>query len=400
MERGKVENSRVRQKYDMSRNRERASKNDPIAQERKLMAKKETELNKTIDELHVSVEKAKASEEKLTKENEMIKKNYQEKELEVEKLSQFWLLSQQQLQMLERKNVELEAKMQKIQSVHVETVSLLHKRISMLQLNTQLEKEMATQTDPFGQDSDCTGQISVSIQTESEWDRSSVNDLLKGHDEQLAELIAEIENTKIQAQADYKFAVVQMEQGLREEHEEELRAVKEEKERQLEEMVRIQNEQLLQYQETNAETKAHLNAEITQLKVENSQQHNDLVAKEEECTALNDKHHQLEQQYGDLQGKYKVLSHSYEKNKVDQGALKKDVKTIADLRNRMEKIEEINEILLGEFKKVEDEKNLLTRPNMRNRGGSTSSLQSMTKGEAYGELVDNIRREHGGLAIQ
>lgn len=50
----------------------------------------------------------------------------------------------------------------------------------------------------------------------------------------------EIENAKIQAQSDYKFAVVQMEQGLREEHEEELREIKEEKERQLEEMVRIQ----------------------------------------------------------------------------------------------------------------------------------------------------------------
>ncbi|CAD5225073.1 unnamed protein product [Bursaphelenchus okinawaensis] len=384
-------------KYDMSRNRDRGAKNDPMAQERKAMAKKENELNKKIDELTVSFEKAKELEEKLKKENEVIKKDQLERELEIEKLSQFWLLSQQQLQLYERKNVELEGKIQKMQSVHVETVSLLHKRISMLQLDTRLEKEMATQTDPFGLDSDCTGMVSASIQTESEWDRGNVNDLLKGHDEQLTELIAEIENAKLQAQGDYKFAVVQMEQGLREEHEEELRAVKEEKERQLEEMVRIQNEQLQQYQEANAETKAQMNAEITQLKVENHQVHIDLVAKEEECNTLNDRIQQLEHHYDDLQGKYKVLSTNYEKNKVDQGVLRKDARTIGDLRNRMDKIEEINEILLGEYKKLEDEKNLLMKQKFK---GSSSKLNIISKASQYAEAVDDIRREHGGLYIQ
>lgn len=92
----------------------------------------------------------------------------------------------------------------------------------MLQLNTRLEKVGSTQTDPFGDDSDCTQRHSTSMQTESEWDRAKVNDLLKAHDEQLTELIAEIENAKLQAQSDYKFAVIQMEQGLREEHEEEV----------------------------------------------------------------------------------------------------------------------------------------------------------------------------------
>jgi hypothetical protein len=45
---------------------------------------------------------------------------------------------------------------------------------------------------------------------------------LRQHDDELGEFIAEIENSKLQAQSDYKFAVIQMEQGLREEHDEEV----------------------------------------------------------------------------------------------------------------------------------------------------------------------------------
>lgn len=37
---------------------------------------------------------------------------------------------------------------------------------------------------------------------------------------------------------------------------------------------------------------------------------------------------------------------------VGRGTLQKDTKSIADLRSRLEKIEEINEILLGEYKKA------------------------------------------------
>lgn len=39
------------------------------------------------------------------------------------------------------------------------------------------------------------------------------------NDDQLAELIAEIEHQKLQAQTDFKFAVVQIEQQLRDTHE-------------------------------------------------------------------------------------------------------------------------------------------------------------------------------------
>jgi hypothetical protein len=177
----------------------------------------------------------KASEDRLAKENEVVKNDRSYKELELEKLTQFWTITREQLEEQRQQAVELETRMQRVKAAHVEQVSvsfksiqneisfqLLHKRISMLQLDTKLEQIASTQTDPFGEDADCTGHVNVIIQTESDWDRVKVNEVLRQHDDELGEFIAEIENAKLTAQSDYKFAVVQMEQGLREEHEEEV----------------------------------------------------------------------------------------------------------------------------------------------------------------------------------
>ncbi|KAI6213819.1 hypothetical protein M3Y94_00197000 [Aphelenchoides besseyi] len=316
------------------------------------MAKKETEFNKKISELSKDNQQLKASEEILTKENEIIRNDRNYKELELEKLTQFWTITRGQLQQQQQQAVDLEARMQRVKVAHVEQVSLLHKRIAMLQLDTKLELEMSTQTDPFGVDSDCTGHADVVVQTESDWDRQKVNDVLKQHDDELVAFIAEIENAKQQAQSDYKFAVVQMEQGLREEHEDQLRTIKEEKERQLEEMVRIQCEQMTQVENDKMHLKASLTGVITDQKVEIQELNKSLAKKEEECVNVSENLQATKNQYESLTAKFKALTSSYEKNKVDTRTLKNDFKTIADLRTRLEKIEDINEILLGEYKKV------------------------------------------------
>ncbi|KAI6227458.1 hypothetical protein M3Y99_01256200 [Aphelenchoides fujianensis] len=264
----------------------------------------------------------KASEEILTKENEVVRNDRNYKELELEKLTQFWTITRGQLQLHKQQAVELEARMQRVKAAHVEQVSLLHKRIAMLQLNTRLEVERETQTDPFGVDADCTGHADVGIQTAADLNRNEVNDVLKQHDEELSSFIAEIENAKQQAQSDYRFTVVQMEQGLREEHEEELRAIKEEKERQLEEMVRIQSEQMQQVENDKMHLKAELTGIITDQKVELQEQNKALLTKSEECGNLEEDLQALRNQHESLTQKYKQLSRSYEKNKVDTRILK------------------------------------------------------------------------------
>ncbi|KAI6189590.1 hypothetical protein M3Y97_00024800 [Aphelenchoides bicaudatus] len=375
--------------------------------EKRWMVKKEAEFNKKLNELTKSNTEMKSLEEHLLKENELIKNDRSFKELELEKLSQFWTITREQLEDQKHQSIEVEARLQRVKSAHIEQISLLHKRISMLQLSTKLEQTASTQTDPFGVDSDCTGYSSVIIQTESDYDRQKVNEVLKQHDEELETFIAEIENAKIQAQSDYKFAVVQMEQGLREEHEEELREIKEEKDRQLEEMVRIQSEQLQLIENDKMHMKAELSGEITNQKVELQQYMHNLEQKDSECNDLFDRLQASEKQNEGLTDKYRALNNKFEKNEIRGQILKKDARTIGDLRNRLEKIEEINEILLGEYKKLEHERNMFAEQvsyilktglgSSRSQQGSVRDVSVQNKAYEIGEQLDEIRRKYRAI---
>ncbi|KAI6200108.1 hypothetical protein M3Y96_00698200 [Aphelenchoides besseyi] len=401
----------------LEREKLRLQRHELNAMEKRWMAKKEMEFNKKISELTKDNQQLKASEEVLMKENEIIRNDRNYKELELEKLTQFWTITRAQLQQQQQQAVDLEARMQRLKVAHVEHVSLLHKRIAMLQLDTKLELEMSTQTDPFGLDSDCTGRADMMVQTESDWDRQKVNDVLKQHDDELVAFIAEIENAKQQAQSDYKFAVVQLEQGLREEHEDQLRTIKEEKERQLEEMVRIQCEQMTQVENDKMHLKASLTGVITDQKVEIQELNKSLAKKEEECVNLTEDLQAIKNQYENLTTKFKALTLSYEKNKVDTRTLKNDLKTIADLRIRLEKIEDINEILLGEYKKLETERNMVAEQlaylmktgvesgsRGSNRSAFIASLAPQKKSYEIGEQLGNrildaneIRRKYAKI---
>ncbi|KAI6207301.1 hypothetical protein M3Y99_01848900 [Aphelenchoides fujianensis] len=270
----------------LERERLRLQRHELNAMEKRWMAKKEADFNKRIGELtkenvqasarredwRMNVRELQLKHQKRSspKENEVVRNDRNYKELELEKLTQFWTITRGQLQLQKQQAVELEARMQRVKAAHVEQVSL----------NTRLEVERETQTDPFGVDADCTGHADVGVQTAGDLNRNEVNDVLKQHDEELSF------NAKQQAQSDYRFTVVQMEQGLREEHEEELRAIKEEKERQLEEMVRIQSEQMQQVENDKMHLKAELTGIITDQKVELQEQNKALLMKSEKCGNL------------------------------------------------------------------------------------------------------------------
>lgn len=68
--------------------------------------------------------KLKTNETNLNKENEEIKSEQNLKELEIEKIAQYWTLTKQQLLDKQHCCIELEAKLQRIKTVHVEQVSV------------------------------------------------------------------------------------------------------------------------------------------------------------------------------------------------------------------------------------------------------------------------------------
>lgn len=66
----------------------------------------------------------KALEEQLSKENEFVKNDRTYKELELEKLTQFWTITHEQLEAQKQQDVELETRMQRVKAAHVEHISV------------------------------------------------------------------------------------------------------------------------------------------------------------------------------------------------------------------------------------------------------------------------------------
>ncbi|KAH7730589.1 Protein C47E8.6 [Aphelenchoides avenae] len=361
----------------------------------------EEELNRKIDDLTVSNERYKAQLAQLEKENNSLKNDRNLKEMEAEKLTQYWTITKSQLKEQQEKSVELEVKMHKMKTVHVEQVSLLHKRICMLQLDGSTQRVSATQTDfQDSTEADWSKIVNAETQTQEDWSLQRAHDLVRSNDEQLVELIAEIENAKLQAQSDFKFAVVQMEQRLREEYEAELRQVKEEKERQLEEIVRLQYDQLTAAEDEKNQIKAESTDELTKQRTEVFRLREVLSEKETENSRISGENTSLSRELSGLKEHHEALTKKYQAAKVDQKTIKRDGETIANLRRRLEKIEEINEILLGEYYKLEKERNSMADmidhlSHVRKAPGQNHTERA----REFSERIDDIRRQFGGMQL-
>lgn len=70
-------------------------------------------------------------------------------------------------------------------------------------------------------------------------------------------------------------------------------------------------------------------------------------------------------------------------------SIQKNLKTIEALRNRLEKIEEINEILLAEYKRVENERNSFV----------DSRFHGVSRAHELERQLDNVRLNNGGLHL-
>uniref|UniRef100_A0A915CR99 Uncharacterized protein n=1 Tax=Ditylenchus dipsaci TaxID=166011 RepID=A0A915CR99_9BILA len=395
-----------------SRSKSKSSSPAAVRKAKPFLAKK------PVKKVETEKKTAKKSELDLTKANEDIKSDENLKTLEVENWSSFGQLQGKisrraresyrvRRQVAAHENCTHRASLSKLFVFQLKTrlsKTLLHKRISMLQLNVQVQRVSGTQTDPFGTDSDCSGFASVDCQTIREWTAQKAHDAIRSNDEQLAELISEIENARLQAQTDFKFAVVQMEQKLRQEHEIELRTIKEEKERQLEDINRVQNDKLLLAEQEKAQFKADLSNEITEQKVELLQLRDHLAEKEAQNQSMATDLAMHEKSVKYLSTENEVLKRDCKKLKLDLKDDKSNSKMLVLLKSRLEKIEEINEILLAEFKKIELEKNhLLEQVNQLTAskliGHQTKRLQPSFKANQFGRELDEIRQKFGGLHI-
>lgn len=86
--------------------------------------RKEAEFSKKLSELTRNNNELKALEEKLSKECEFVKNDRNYKDLELEKLTQFWTITREQLEDQRQQAIDLETRMERIKAVHVEQISV------------------------------------------------------------------------------------------------------------------------------------------------------------------------------------------------------------------------------------------------------------------------------------
>jgi hypothetical protein len=138
----------------------------------------------------------------------------------------------------------------------------LSQHIRMLLLNARTLKEASNQTDVIFETSQ---RESIGSQTVDDMSKEKLREALQAPDRNFAKLITEAENERMKAESDLKFAVVELEQRLKGEHDREvfassrscysdelklqMRRIKEQKQTQFDEIVRFHKEEMIQLQQ-------------------------------------------------------------------------------------------------------------------------------------------------------
>uniref|UniRef100_A0A7E4VX45 Coiled-coil domain-containing protein 176 n=1 Tax=Panagrellus redivivus TaxID=6233 RepID=A0A7E4VX45_PANRE len=218
---------------------------------------------------------------------------------------------------------------------------------------------------------------------------------LRLDDAQLAELISQLESEKLAAQADYKFAVVQVETRMKIEKAAEIRRVREEKLREIESLSRTHNQQLLAMDEeyeralTSAnESGSHLKLEMVKVTDELEQAKRQIETLTSESKTTHDALIQLREE--------KVVREKLLKTqKAAEHAIKRDEATFSEMKKRLSLLEELNEIILGEYRVLEKARNdLIYAINHKMPEPSPDLLAPYEKSTNLAQQLDEARGRH------
>ncbi|KHN82387.1 hypothetical protein Tcan_14033 [Toxocara canis] len=344
------------------------------------------EIEKKIESLLKANQQLKESKDTLCAEIDELKKQRNFVELERDRVQQLWAFSKNELSRQKDHTVDIEKRVHKMSTEHGRQVALLHKRIRTLALNARMYCLASTQTDPIlGTD----GKRSVGVQTVEELTRERILDVLRGGDRQLAEYIAEIVKEKLHAQSEYKHALVNLEQRLKYENDVQVRKLREEKLKQFEEMSRVHREQLGELHAKYLAEKEQNEEQVNQLQMENRILSEKIDALERETKQLKGDLLKCESEKRVLRDENQAISGELQKRRLESAKHQKDATIIKELKKKLLKSEDIKEIVLGEFRKLERERNELAngiadgvrRVELMNRDKTQRFFEQLMKAE-------------------
>ncbi|CAI5452022.1 unnamed protein product [Caenorhabditis angaria] len=308
--------------------------------------RKMADIEKKLGTLQIHKDKLKQQTEKLSGEVNKVKCDLNMSQQERGRMQQFWQIAEMNLETEKEKGRDVEKTMFCLKTQQANHVQKLQQKIRSLVLSAKTNRHASTQSDPIAPNGFV---ISAECQTMEEISKEKAANILRQSDDLLTAFISELEKEKLNAQSDLKYAVVQLEQRMKEEMETQMRTMREEREIEIEEIGLKHIEQIRSIESAHDEETSHLQGKIEflQKEVENLRDLRDGIS-----TNLADCREKIQEQavqLGQSQGKIDEMSKELTRLQDYKKAFQRDMRNLDSMRAEVEKYKELNEIIMGEF---------------------------------------------------
>uniref|UniRef100_A0A1I7U8G3 NYD-SP28 domain-containing protein n=1 Tax=Caenorhabditis tropicalis TaxID=1561998 RepID=A0A1I7U8G3_9PELO len=337
---------------------------EPI-QSQTMDARKMVEAEKRINAIQIAKDRLKDRADKLGEELNKTRVELNSAQQERGRIQQFWRIAESGLDDERERTRDVERSMFEMKTHQANQVQRLQQRIRSLVFHAKMNRNAGTQSEAIAPSG---GTESVECQTMEELTKEKAANILRQSDDLLVAFIAELEKEKLEAQSDLKYTIVHLEQRMKEEQETQMEAMKEEKDIEIEEIGLKHMEQIRTIESANNEQTAMMQGKIDFLQSEVANLRNlrdslstDLVESREKLT---DQAALIGQQQANIDEMSKEIARlqDYKKN------FQRDMRNVENMRKEVEKYKELNDIIMGEFEKIEKERDQLLGEVERNLG--------------------------------
>ncbi|GMR56494.1 hypothetical protein PMAYCL1PPCAC_26689, partial [Pristionchus mayeri] len=356
-----------------------------VAKSQPQNAKRDVE--KRLTALQRANEKLREKGERLGRELMSLREEENLIEQERDRLQQLWMCSRSEMDDERETRHDMERAVQRMKTRHEATITELQQKMRSLLLAARSHRVSATQTEmvhvggPF-EDRE--------VQTVEELTRDKANVHLRENDAMLMKLIDEMEREKLNAQSDLKYAIVQLEQRMKEVYDSELRRLRDEKLRQLEEISTIHAEELraledemIEQNEKSAGEIASLQEELSKMEADRDDLRINLEIRRGEAERAEDDAARCRRERDRIEKEHRKLQTRSE-------AVKRDAALMEKMKREVAKYREINEILMSEYSKLEQEKDALMIA--MERGVNRLDSINQTKNNRLRDRLEEIDR--------
>ncbi|EGT39216.1 hypothetical protein CAEBREN_19059 [Caenorhabditis brenneri] len=327
--------------------------------------RKIAEAEKRLNAVQVHRDRLKDRADKLSGELSKTRVELNAAQQERGRIQQFWRIAENGLDEEKVKTRDVEKSMFEMKTQQANQVQRLQQRIRSLVFHAKMNRNAGTQSEPIAPSG---GMESVECQTMEELTKEKAANILRQSDDLLVAFIAELEKEKLEAQSDLKYAIVHLEQRMKEEQETQMEAMKEEREIEIEEIGLKHMEQIRTIESANNEQTAMMQGKIDFLQSEVANLRN---LRDSLSADLVDSREKLTEQavlVGQQQANIDEMSKEIARLQEYKRNFQRDMRNVDNMRKEVEKYQELNDIVMGEFEKIEKERDQLLTEVERNLG--------------------------------